>query len=277
MHRFPKDKDLAQQWLVACKRADKVNTATARVCSRHFKVQDFETSLKSKLMDNQVKLRLKRTSVPTVMLHPSQPPAAQSDRDSRQNTRQKKKLVEALTRQNDEELNPPDVISSEEEARELTPEEKIKKLEEELAAKDELVGVLKRKLLAEQKKNSRLRMSKKKARKLSSPMKIKMAKELLPRKTNLSRKQVNFFLDGKKRSCWSSEDIVLGLTIRALSRKVYQLLRKRKLLPLPGLSTLRKHVKHFQCLPGILTDVLTGKVVSWNSSQLGSLHIKLQK
>ena len=63
---------------------------------------------------------------------------------------------------------------------------------------------------------------------------------------------------GGKRVLWKKEDIVLGLTIRALSKKTYQLLRKSKMLPLPSLSTLLEHIRGFNCLPGVQEEVLEG-------------------
>ncbi len=87
--------------------------------------------------------------------------------------------------------------------------------------------------------------------------KITIAREVL-QKTAWSKQQIGFFLEDKKWTKWSHEDLVLGLTLRGLSKKAYKFLRERKLLPLPGLSTLKDHIKHFTCPPGILTNVLNG-------------------
>lgn len=61
----------------------------------------------------------------------------------------------------------------------------------------------------------------------------------------------------KRRVTWSEEDVVKGLMICSLSKKTYQYIRKKNLFPLPSISTLRKWVSRFECLPGILSDVLT--------------------
>ena len=60
----------------------------------------------------------------------------------------------------------------------------------------------------------------------------------------------------QKRVCWSEEDIVKGLMLRCLSKKTYQFIRKKKLFPVPSISTLRKWVSKLDCSPGVLTDVL---------------------
>ena len=68
---------------------------------------------------------------------------------------------------------------------------------------------------------------------------------------------ISCFLRGKWNVVrnWSKEDIQLALTLRLLSKKTYQLLRKKKLLPLPGLSTLRKYFREFQIPEGYLDSV----------------------
>ena len=45
--------------------------------------------------------------------------------------------------------------------------------------------------------------------------------------------------------------------IYSLSRRCFQLIRSKKMLPLPSPSTLKMWVSRFHCTPGILTDVLT--------------------
>ena len=60
----------------------------------------------------------------------------------------------------------------------------------------------------------------------------------------------------QKRVHWSEEDVVSGLMLYSLSRKAYQMIRQRKLFPVPSISTLRQWVRKFSCRPGILTDVL---------------------
>jgi len=69
--------------------------------------------------------------------------------------------------------------------------------------------------------------------------------------------KTNFFLNGNKRARhWSQQDIIDGLILRGFSRRAYQYLRKKKLLPLPGISTLSAWIKNFKCRPGLQSDLL---------------------
>jgi hypothetical protein len=60
----------------------------------------------------------------------------------------------------------------------------------------------------------------------------------------------------ERRVKWSEEDIVNGLMIRSVSKKCYQLIRRKNMLPLPCLSTLQSWVAKLDCSPGILNSVL---------------------
>ena len=69
---------------------------------------------------------------------------------------------------------------------------------------------------------------------------------------------INCFFRGtwKRVKNWSKDDIVMALTIRLLSRKTYILIRRRKLIPLPGLSTLKNYFKHFTLNQGFFAAVV---------------------
>lgn len=60
----------------------------------------------------------------------------------------------------------------------------------------------------------------------------------------------------QKRVRWAEEDIVQGLMLCSLSKKTYLYICKKKLFPVPALSTLQKWVSQVDISPGILTDVL---------------------
>jgi hypothetical protein len=69
--------------------------------------------------------------------------------------------------------------------------------------------------------------------------------------------QTNYFLNKNVRARrWSQEDIINGLILRGFSRRAYHYLRKKKLLPLPGVTTLKTWIKNFRCNPGVQTDLL---------------------
>jgi Transposase protein len=59
----------------------------------------------------------------------------------------------------------------------------------------------------------------------------------------------------KRPRRWTKDDIVNGLMLRSFSRKSYEFLREKKLLPLPAQSTLQNWVRNFTCQPGLLHDI----------------------
>ena len=137
--------------------------------------------------------------------------------------------------------------------RELS-EEKIK-LEKELAAKNmdqvrakALIGRLRQEIRKKNERisklgNTSLRLTKEKRKQL-------LENYLSP---FFSPAMIDCYFKGKWKCVrnWSEEDICFALTLRLLNKKTYVLLRQRK-LPLPGLSTLRKHMKVFKLTEGNL-------------------------
>eukprot|EP00096_Caligus_rogercresseyi_P008276 TRINITY_DN2684_c0_g1_i1.p1 TRINITY_DN2684_c0_g1~~TRINITY_DN2684_c0_g1_i1.p1 ORF type:complete len:368 (-),score=100.70 TRINITY_DN2684_c0_g1_i1:55-1158(-) len=67
-HRFPTESTLRSEWIRRCKRKDKMNPESARICGRHFTPEDFERDLKNELLGMPLVKRLKRGSVPTLHL-----------------------------------------------------------------------------------------------------------------------------------------------------------------------------------------------------------------
>ena len=64
--------------------------------------------------------------------------------------------------------------------------------------------------------------------------------------------QLDCFLRGdwKKGQKWSEEDVKFALSLRTISRRAYRWIRKKKLIPLAGDSTLRRYMRTFQVPPG---------------------------
>ena len=75
----------------------------------------------------------------------------------------------------------------------------------------------------------------------------------------LHKDQVDWFLSkekvNKKAKEWSKPVITIALTILNLSKRTYKYLRQKKLLPLPGISTLKAHFKGFVVDEGHLDHV----------------------
>jgi hypothetical protein len=69
-HVFPKDEHLQKLWVDLCKRKETINVKTARVCSFHFKEEDYERDLKNEVLGLPIRKRLKPNSVPSKQLLP---------------------------------------------------------------------------------------------------------------------------------------------------------------------------------------------------------------
>uniref|UniRef100_A0AAR5Q2R2 THAP-type domain-containing protein n=1 Tax=Dendroctonus ponderosae TaxID=77166 RepID=A0AAR5Q2R2_DENPD len=69
-HRFPKDSILGKLWENACCRTDTINVASARICSQHFKNEDFERNFQFELLGYLPKagFKLKLGAVPSLNL-----------------------------------------------------------------------------------------------------------------------------------------------------------------------------------------------------------------
>lgn len=64
-HVFPKDEVISKQWIVKCKRQDKINTKFASICSSHFLPSDYERDLKNELLGLPLKKTLKPDAIPS--------------------------------------------------------------------------------------------------------------------------------------------------------------------------------------------------------------------
>ncbi|XP_066253748.1 uncharacterized protein [Euwallacea similis] len=64
---FPKDHEICKEWMRRCNRTGKFSPVNKRICSLHFKPDDFEDKLKAELFD-YVPVKLKKTAVPSLYL-----------------------------------------------------------------------------------------------------------------------------------------------------------------------------------------------------------------
>ncbi len=254
-HRFPKDPAVRKAWKNACRRKDEINLNVARVCSRHFSAEDLERDMKAELLHQERRIKLKQGAIPSLLLVPSASPCTQeSQRSRRAEKRQQQDMVESLM---DEEVEiGMDVSFHEEEPlfKETACQTEEDPLQKENSALKAYIHQLKNELKQAQAKGEK--------------EKVAIAKEVMSQ-TSWSEKQIAHFIDDKKRTRWSSEDIVRGLTLRGMSKKTYQFLRENKLLPLPSLWTLKQHIRTFTCPPGIQQGVLNGnKLLVFAAPQL---------
>ncbi|XP_042241302.1 uncharacterized protein LOC121878935 isoform X2 [Homarus americanus] len=96
-HRFPKDEKLREKWVLLCRPQNYINPDTARICNHHFKLSDYERTLKYELLQlptpkNQI--RLKRGTLPTLMLPASEVNASSFTWRLRTDERGRKRLVQ---------------------------------------------------------------------------------------------------------------------------------------------------------------------------------------
>ena len=77
-------------------------------------------------------------------------------------------------------------------------------------------------------------------------------------KIGYTDKQLDCFIRGdwKRVQGWTEEDVKFALTLRTLSRKAYRFIRRRKLIPLAGESTLRGYMRNFQVPPGKMHSMI---------------------
>lgn len=88
--RFPREKEVCEQWVLKCYQKHKFNVKTSRICSKHFLESDY--CLKDKLLKLPPKQwKLKSDAVPSLQLIKS-PSVQQTSRSMRM----KKKLIMEL-------------------------------------------------------------------------------------------------------------------------------------------------------------------------------------
>lgn len=97
---FPKDKKKQLEWIHLCRRKDKFNVTSARICSKHFNKDDYVRNLKHELLaysprNGRVRA-LKEEAIPSNHLPLPRKYKDNSDREFRQDQRRKKQLVESV-------------------------------------------------------------------------------------------------------------------------------------------------------------------------------------
>ena len=98
-HEFPKSRsDIRNKWIAQCRRKDKVNPTSSRMCSAHFSTDDYERDLRNELLGLPPRKKLKLDAIPT--LFKSRPPAIPSTgeraRAERSERKSRKVFVDAI-------------------------------------------------------------------------------------------------------------------------------------------------------------------------------------
>nr|CAH7759843.1 unnamed protein product [Callosobruchus chinensis] len=249
--RFPKNEDLAKQWVIACRRKDEINLKNACICSKHFDNSCFEIPLRQKLLDYTPKnsRHLKPDAIPILNLPGCHEPNSENkeERSARLMKRSQHKTVTALLNSSTSGISEPVQQSSANtnsdpavvhQACNPTPSNmKIKLLEE--------------KVMLLEKQNAELI---EKSKKLEEATALKYKSALA---TIFTQGQIKkLFGSGNKRIRWSPDDIASAVSLRSVSPKAYRYLRVNN-YPLPAMSTLRKWVASFDVSHGILRSVIT--------------------
>ena len=97
--------------------------------------------------------------------------------------------------------------------------------------------------------------------KITKAVKRQIVSDVL--KPYFSEASINWYLrkteEGKHKRGrdWSTVDYTIALTIRRLSKKTFNYIRSKKLMPLPGMETIRKHYANFVIEEGHFTQVHT--------------------
>lgn len=95
--RFPRNKQVCEQWILKCYQQHKFNVKTSRICSKHFAESDYR--LKEKLLElPQNKWKLNSDAVPSLLLIKSSSiqTSVQLKRTVRMTKRRNKKLIKDL-------------------------------------------------------------------------------------------------------------------------------------------------------------------------------------
>ena len=94
-----------------------------------------------------------------------------------------------------------------------------------------------------------------KSKPLTKKQKYDVVREAL--KDIFTPAQIECYLKGSKwkQGRWTQDDYSLAMTIRIMSRKTYRFLREKKLLALPGISTLQKYFSKFRISEGFMHPV----------------------
>lgn len=93
-HCFPQESGRQNKWKTFCKRKDKFNVKTARICELHFEKDCFERDLRNELLGLSQRKILKPTACPT--LFDATYPIQISAREERQLKKQQNECISEL-------------------------------------------------------------------------------------------------------------------------------------------------------------------------------------
>lgn len=256
-HRIPKDEGLRKAWIHACKRADDFNANNVKVCSCHFSDDDFERDLQSELLNVKPKRKLRTGAIPRLNIPTIQCAFVNIERIDRIKKRENKKILKSIT---DESYNRPNNVldkvpltvniqcMSNENNETLT--SSLKEVIPDLATNESIlkeIDSLKHKNITLEKQMQRV----------SEELAVEKNKNLILQNKLLKFQQL--FSDNQlqvidKGSCpsWSSEDISKAVTLRCISKKCFDYVRKYLRYPLPSERTIKRRLSNIHISPGFI-------------------------
>lgn len=230
-------------WVVKCKRADKINTEHARVCSIHFREEDFERDLKNELLGLPLRRILRKDAIPSINLpnqtrsenfnfdDENQPVLFESARLSPSNIRTLRSKNREIRKRALETLSTLSPKKKKIEKIDFQAQTDMTSIKEKEFDKIKQENTLLKKRcykqeLMIQNLQQKLRVARMYGREHKKYLK-KQEKSILTTKIYstfskcFTQNQIKCLLNGKQQCKWSEEDIIRTLILRAISRKCY--------------------------------------------------------
>ncbi|XP_030754724.1 uncharacterized protein LOC115881403 isoform X2 [Sitophilus oryzae] len=246
------DLNVQKLWINACKRLDKFNLKSARVCSKHFAEDSYERNLKYELCDfysSKNQRILKTNAIPSLNLPSTTHNPKVNQRKKRLTKRNQPELVEEVLLDNtqncvERDNGPPDNSSNmivtninirNTDVLEVDSSSSPQSTYREISTqtdddnRDKTILELKEEI-------ERLKNEKRIFETIFTPNQIKKLK------------------NPEKRASWSKEDVERAIVIHSAGAEAYRLLLKNG-YPLPAESTLRAWCKKVKLELGILKPV----------------------
>lgn len=255
-HSLPRSLEHREAWLQACKVvASEIQVKEPKVCSEHFKPDDFESDLKSRLMGTKRKAALCPGAIPSVFAW------NQPDPDGCSPAKYPKLDLSAILAM--DEAAP---VCLPNEAR----ENDVNAIKDAIGTMESLENTKSTQVSFYDGENTRLyKIIERQKRTIACQAKIIRSlrrMNLTLRSTGhetaivtkslaktFTKPQIRKILSpGLKRvAAWTTDDIIRGITIRYASGKAYRQTRSQGQLPLPCESAIRKWTKDFKYNTGI--------------------------
>nr|XP_022904587.1 uncharacterized protein LOC111416728 isoform X2 [Onthophagus taurus] len=239
---FPKETNLKNIWIKRCDRKGTMTAKRPRICSLHFRSEDFKRDLQSELQNLPPKLILKKGALPSLNLgkYNLEECAVETERtendDSARTTGVPQLKLILLNLHEEVNVSSNTVVTNVEDKDEriiLLNAENLR-LKKTIMQQQLTINKYRKKINSLQTENRQQKQS-------ISLLKSKhVEKKVQDQFKNIfTPKQLEVILKNKKIVHWQEEDITRAYTIRYFSKNCYNYLRDELHYPLPGISTLQ--------------------------------------